>query len=452
MKDRVLSVIGALLLFVCFCDHTFSFSIAGVNVRWSQLAGCAAAAAAFVIMLTGRKVAIGRLQLPALLAAWTPFTALFLISSFAGPNSFSSVIKLCWALSSIVGAFAIVASGQRFRTLFANGLLGAILLQSSVLVVDSLSICLQNPSQTLLGSAQLSYYLHNGARLLRPSAFYFEPSYFASMMSLALVFVLAALRRKPNTLGRMAFATGMTSLVLSTSRLGIISFFLLLMASLLPTRKQTWSQTLKNHAAPGLLSAVLLCLFLSTPISQPLRVFLFKTNGFNKIASVAQNFGPDGTFTEEHKRRFLTESEVSRYHAIEEAVASWKQSIWIGHGVVADVSHRYKAPPNPNTFDDEGRANKSSRFPSPSMTTWFELLEESGVLGTLAYFLALAITFRGIASKNVKIEMLLFITILFGLNYFLTPIFPRFDYWLLAYALLAIVDTSPCKRRVGMPA
>ena len=443
MKDRVLSIIGALLLFVCFCDHTFSFSIAGVNVRWSQLAACAAAATAFVTMLTGRKVAIGRLHLLGLIFAWGPFSLLYLVSALAGGNAFSTVIKLGWALSSIVGAFAIVAGGLRVRQVFLNALLGAVLLQSCVLVIDSLAICSLEPSRTLIGSAQLSYYENNGVRLLRPAAFYLEPSYFASMMALALIFVLAVHRRTRSPLSLVTFVVGMTSLVLSTSRLGIVSFALLLLASWAPLDWRRWSEGLNGRLIPGLTSTALLVLILASPFGKPLRFFIVETNGFKKIASVAENIGPDGTFTQEHKDRYMTESEVSRYHAIEESFASWKTSMWIGHGVLKDVSNRYQAPPNPNTFDAPTRAQKVSRFPSPSMTTWFELLEESGILGIAAYVLGLILTFQVFWRHPLQIESLLWGATLLGLNYLLTPVFPRFDYWFLSYALMAALSLLP---------
>ena len=434
-------LLGPSALLLCFfCDHTFASNLLKVNVRWVQiLCVVALASGTGAFMLRKTEPIIGNLSLRRLTMAWSAFFFLYLVSALLSTQMVLTGIKLGWAISSILGSFCLVFYLSQLFSL-ERALTVALLGQAFILTLDWLSIYWFRQSAPLIGSAQISYYSVEGFQILRPSAFYYEPSYYASMMGLGLLFVARFRRTTDWWVADLTFVIGGLSLVLSSSRLASIGLLLLWTVSLVDAASRKDLRRTAFLATSTLLCA-LCCLTLFD--GRRFMTFFFSTNGAPAVAETIENYVTADPASRYYQTGVLTSSGGTRLRGFKEGIEAWLKSPIAGSGVPPKNSGRHQPPTNQTT---NGKTTGQSSFPSPSMNTWIEILEESGVLGLLGFLTALIFTLIPTWKKK-DVCLLGFFIFWLIFVYNLNPIFPRVDLWFLVFCMMTLV-LKPKPQRV----
>ncbi len=233
----------AVLYFLCGADLFFATRVNGFNFRWGQLLLLLAAIrAGFAFHKNSREQHFGDLR-SKILMGWLPFFVVYGLAALFSATPFLTGIKWGWGLFNIGLAALVCLQPRRNETIekgFAWGILAtAILLWLQALALYALPFLTLvhdqgegSPSvvsfcSIFLGYAQSSFNF-NGLAIFRPHAFYYEPSYVGAALSFAL-FLLIFLDLKRKTRGMGFFpAIALSSILLCSSRTGILSVVLFL--------------------------------------------------------------------------------------------------------------------------------------------------------------------------------------------------------------------------------
>jgi hypothetical protein len=408
------------LFFLCGADLFFATRVGGFNLRWGQvLLFICALISLWDLPGQYRSHSLSWRQHSALFKNWLPFFVIYGIAALLGASPGRSLLKLGWAIFNIGGA-ALLYLNPRWRRSLGSGTIWGVLAiaivlwaqliliygfgAQGVLVPANLSFALihQNLPLPTLGYAQFACdYL--GIQILRPSAFYYVPSFAAC----ALVFALGALilsLRKPSGFWRLLpVALVCSAAILTSARSGVLSLFLVfgyvVLASILKKQKSLPPLMLKSMA---LTLGLILLVFLLPNGRKYMDFFGGILNPFS-ISSRIHN--PDS-------------SEGGRFASILHALELWKEHPILGNGVSTDPG-------------------QSPGLGQLAENTWVEFPVESGLLGLLAFLWALYQTLRGAFKENTNQEVAILVSaclvshFVVDLNF--TATFPRLDYWLIFF-------------------
>lgn len=200
----------AVVFFLGAADQWFAMRILGVNVRLANLV-----LAGGLITWLARRAAVGR-DMHVLAIGWLPFLVVYLLAAALSPTPALGALKLAWFAFNFLTAFAwcsLFAS----RTL-ARGYFSAFLAIAAILVFDFASGFTHGPSR-MIGFAQPND-LVGGAILYRPTAFYYEPSYAASGVGLALLLAMTPLGTLAPAISTLLIGVGVAALTVTMSRTG----------------------------------------------------------------------------------------------------------------------------------------------------------------------------------------------------------------------------------------
>jgi hypothetical protein len=420
-------VLFSLLFYLCSADQFFAFRVHGFNIRLGQflLLACA------LLSLRGifrngpglsRRRDLWRAGIP-----WIPFFAVYALAACLSPNPGQSFLKWGWALFNIGGALVVCLNPDRAPSLRKGVALGALAV-ALTLWVQFLAIYLFGAtvlwrfpaaSQSItapwlggfpLGFAQNTQDTFGGVPILRPNAFYYEPSYAGCALAFAFPLVLAWGWRRKFSGSVLVPAVLWTAVLLTLSRAGILGlslgFLIIFSGVLLWREKQLFFSLLR----PFLLGALVLGTALLSPSVQKYAGFLLGPLGPSAIASRVGN---------------PQYSEGGRVADIRNGLNRWKEHPLLGAGA-ARAS-------DPST---QGLGLVSENM-------WLEVGMESGLLGFLAFAFAILKTvwdaFRKSANPAISILVLsaLAVHLLVDMNF--TPTFPRLDYWILFFLSVSLL-------------
>ena len=401
----------ACFFFLCGTDRVFSIEWHGLHFRWGQLLLLLAALTSIRGIYFAFNCQPGKDDLPRkILLAWFPFFILYAFSAFLSPFPALTDLKLGWGLFNILGAALVILAFRENQNLFL-GFQWGFFLTSSVVWIDSIFLqCLVGPA--LLGFSQ-PWGTFEGFQLFRPHGFYYEPSYAGGAMAFALPLLLA-LSGAGTGASLLINSLVMGSVLLVGSRTGLlglaVSMTVILACGLLLKKREIWRTALKTT----LTALLLLGLFGLT--SGGSRYFRFL---YSEIA------GPQRIYANLTSKTNIT-SESIRVGGIKKSIEDWKTSPLLGSGVLPDPQEPQK-----------------HLLESTLTNTWMELAVESGILGLLAFVIAVGLNMKTGFQRNGLSQTALFVaaawTTHFAVNLNFTQTFPRLDYWLLFFFSIALL-------------
>lgn len=417
LKNSIALSFWALFFFLCASDRVFGFQFHGLHFRWGQFLLLGAALFALPRSIEAfKKSTADRSLEKKILSAWLPFFILYALAAALSTHPGTGFLKLGWGIFNILGA-GLVVLGFRGSGNLTKGFLLALTSIALVLWVDSFFLqCLGR--DPLIGYAQSA----SGYQVLfRPSAFYFEPSYAGSALAFSFPLLMAAFAWKkgwkPILVGAILFG----SVVLTGSRTGILC---LLSAVSIALALAAWKKKKDLLLWTGKVLAAalfLLFLFFITPGGWKYGNFLWRGLGPSRIVqNISSN--PEPT------------SESARLKEIGGALETWKEHPWLGSGVVPN----HEDPQNP-------------LLKPVATSVWVELAVESGLLGFLAFALAVGLTMKAALERNLLGAASVFIFAAwaahFVVNLNFTQTFPRLDFWLLFFFSIRLLTTAGVKER-----
>ncbi len=365
-----------------------------------------------------------------LILHWTPFFLIYGLAALFSATPLLTGIKWGWALFNI-GLSALICLQPRQDEALEQGFEWGILATSVLLWLQALAIYAfplsthiedqgeDGPSSVSFFSAFLGYaqssFSFRGLSIFRPHAFYYEPSYVGAALSFALfLLILLDLRR---TQGKRGWLPALTlgSILLCSSRTGILSAVLFLVLIYYFSRRPPNFPGLRHLLSRTLLATLI---FVGAFCVFPL--------GRQYVEFISGPLGAD-SYLRLHKKN---SSEQGRIENMKESLILWAEHpIW-GNGVT-------KANPD------------SPGLSQISITTWFEIGLESGILGVAAFLYAILANMRLAWNKAppspLRILVLSAWIIHFGFQLFFSQTFPRLDYWLLFFLSLRLLLDSEIK-------
>ena len=418
----------AVLFFLCSADQFFAIRVHGLNFRLGQ------ALLLFCSILSLRQIAGGIRNgsgewrgLWKIAKNWVPFFLVYALAAGTSPSPGRTFLKEGWALFNIGGALLLFSNPgwtlSLRKGIFWGATALALTIWIQVVAIYLLGVTVVWPypsaSQPLsvtwlhgfpLGFAQNTQDSFGGVPILRPNAFYYEPSYAGCALAFALPLVLAI--GKNGGFFGSAFAPAMvlSSVVLTSSRAGILGLGLGLGAgfigSLFLGPKGLFTSLLK----PTLLAALFLAIALLSPSVQKYAGFLLGPLGPSAIAARVND---------------PRLSEGGRVESFRKGLRSWGENPVLGSGSSAAAE------------------NHSGGLGVVSENMWLEIGIESGVLGFLAFAFALGRTVveaakRG-ANQAVMLLALSAIAVHLVVNMNFTMTFPRLDYWILFFLAISLM-------------
>ncbi len=418
------------LFFLASADMFFTTHILGFNLRWGQMLLLLAALPALRRLWTDfqRDSLEGKTRLRFLLA-WLPFFILYGIAALYAHSPFLTGIKWGWGIFNISLA-ALVCLNPRQDDSLERGFQGGIILISAFIWMEAIAIYGFSPATTLqdLGPgnpAAVSFlsipigYAQTSLRFMdlqtyRPNAFYYEPSFAACALTFSFFLLFFLDLKKSAVKSGWIPALVLSSVILSSSRTGILSaaiFFLLTFSVLGFRSKPSFfrSSVLKTLV----ISALLIGLFCVFPNGRKYMQFLG---------------GPLGSGS---AKRFnnTAASEGGRLENAKQCLKLWAKSPLLGYGVLPRLE-----------TGNRGLAQIS-------LSTWFEIGLESGILGVLGFLFAILYNMRLAWKKSsdfpLKTLILAAWIIHFTVHLFLSQTFPRLDYWLLFFLSIRLLLWRP---------
>ncbi len=438
LKTKALTFIFALLYFLCGADLFFATRVNGFNFRWGQILLLLAAIPSgfnFAISLRGKNIS-GDLRLKFLMG-WLPFFTIYGLAALFSATPFLTGIKWGWGLFNI-GLAALICLQPRSNETLEKGFEGGILATAVLLWIQALALYALpfftvvhdqgegSPSvvscfSIFLGYAQSSFD-YKGLAIFRPHAFYYEPSYVGAALSFALfLLIFLDLKREP---GKMGFfpAIALSSILLCSSRTGILSVVLFVSLTLYFSRRLPDLHFFRRSLYRAILISLILvgtfCLF-------PL--------GRKYVEFISGPLGAD-SYMRLHKKN---SSEQGRLENMMESLRLISDHPLLGNGVTKIVPA------------DSGGLSQFSGV------TWFEIGLESGILGMVAFLYALLSNMRLAWNKAppsaLRILVLAAWIIHFGFQLFFSQTFPRLDYWLLFFLSIRLLLDSDKVEKPKIP-
>ena len=168
----------ALLFFLGSADQFFAVRVGGITLRVAQLVLLAG-----LIAWWRSKPSDLPEEARKLLIAWAPFFCLYLVACAFSADPLPGLLRLAWFAFNFVAAYA-------WCRLFVRGDLvvgyfSAYLVIAIVILFDFFIGFGAGPAQ-MIAYAQPTYGVPGREGWFRPHAFYYEPSYAAAALSLAL--------------------------------------------------------------------------------------------------------------------------------------------------------------------------------------------------------------------------------------------------------------------------
>lgn len=423
----------ALMFFLCSSDLFFTTRIGGFNFRWGQwfLILAALPAGLSLIKKRGETSPFGKIQ-TRLMLNWVPFFALYGLAALCSATPVLTGIKWGWGVFNIGLAALVCLQPRRSETLekgFEWGILAIaslLWLQTIALYVLPFLTRVQNHGEgcpspvsflsVFLGYAQTSFF-YKGMWFFRPNAFYYEPSYAGGALSFALFLpAFFDLKRLPERRGFLS-AIVLTSILLCSSRTGIVSaiIFLLLVFAFSVHRPE--NQPLRQSCMRMMVfSTVLIGAFCLFPLGRQYIGFISGPIGIDTYARLNNKIS----------------SENERLENMMDSLHLWADHPLLGNGVIKQGSE------NPGLSQVSG-------------VTWFEIGLESGILGVIAFLFAIGasmkLAWNQHAPHPIKTIILSCWIVHFGFQFFFSQTFPRLDSWLLFFLSIRLMlgkdDHSP---------
>jgi hypothetical protein len=420
-------VLFAILFFLCDADLSFASRIHEYNIRWGQILLFIFVLVALGFLLKERKdrstTWLFHLQI---LKFWFPFFLLYLLAALFAENRSATLLKWGWGIFNIGGA-AILALSPLGKGFIEKGFKWATILLSLFILFQAVALYGLGASsladhsrvshplfltlfqvQIPLGYAQYAWPFE-GQDIFRPSAFFYEPSYAGCSLAFAFPLVMAMNSRLQGWRRFLLPALVLGTVVLISSRAGILSCALTLLVSALFGLRRFFQDRLYFLLKTTGLSILILGLFLLLPLGSSYLRFIAGP----LIASSVQRL--------QAKHGSENERVSSAIHNVQSA----SENPLLGKGVVL------KKSPN-----DQGLAQVA-------MNTWVELKLESGWLGLLSFIFAILATLRAALRRGVDgpwVDFLIAAWIshfLVHLNF--TQTFPRLDYWLMFFLSIRLL-------------
>jgi hypothetical protein len=431
-KNRALVSLFALLFFLCSADQFFAVRINGFNVRFGQILLFVCAFISLIKLREEKKKRSENWNLHvSILKNWLPFFMFYVFSAGISATAEPSFLKLGWALFNIGGA-VLICLNQCWNRFLINGFFYGIVAIASILWVQWILIYVFEmtvPDQSVfiqsqplivpwlhylpVGYVQSTMNYFGGILVLRPNAFYYEPSYAGCALAFSLPLVIALGWRKGFLKGLLAPSIILIAIILTSSRGGILCVcFIFLFAFL-----GCWILKEKK-----LLIFLLKIIFLASLLIGPL--FLFPS-GRNFMGFMLGPLGPSAAISRLGDPRL---SEGGRLTATLGGLHLWEKHFLFGNGI--------SLPANKNS---QGLGQET-----PSM--WVEIGMESGLLGVGTFLLAVLKTLYDSIRTNrnnaIKILIISAVTAHGLINMNFTATFPRLDYWLLFFLAINLCNAS----------
>lgn len=423
------AVFVAVLFFLCSADQFFTTRLFGFNFRWGQIL-LALWAIATVLRRSQDREALQEISTSArvFISTWGPFFAAYTLAAFLSPQTAATLIKAGWGLFNIGLAFFFF-SGIVPDSSLKKGMKWGIAAIAAFLWTQALAVYWGHWFQNLsYGMPSIPLIIHTGFgdlplgfaqpdysflidHMVRPNAFYYEPSYAGCALGFALPLLIFSILPAPTWQKVLLPALVWTSIILTTSRSGLLDLFLFLgmgMAVLLVHRER---ENLKNGARVILIGTLFLTLFLISPFADDYLGTFLGVKGPDTLAHLSQP----------------QKSEGGRIQNIRDAVTYWKEHAILGNGAQRDPA--------------------TGHIETQTMNTWLEIAVESGILGLTGLLFAVGSTVRaawnhGKRLGNLKWVLCVAWIIHFGVNLNLTQTFPRLDYWLLFFFSISLLQNS----------
>lgn len=437
----------AALFFLGTADQVFAVRVFSVNIRWAQFLLLAGAVACLPFAWQGWRA--GReevMRSQPLLLAWGVFFAAYGASALVAPDPLRSLVKLAWGGFNVVGAALVCLLAARDKTLLRDAFLIAAVLVAAVIWIDAVALYWVGAEAPALGLAQQSYRFE-GEHMLRPHAFYYEPSYAGAWLAFGLPVVVLATWQRPLWMRLLLPAVVLGAIVLTSSRTGILSALMALGVAGLYALVRRRGDLLKAVVATGVMAALLLTVFFMSSqaavygrfIAGPLgpQALVARLLPDEPVAAAPVQRPPQKTPAAPapapapapaKKPDWKQTSEGQRLANVATALKTWWQRPLLGWGVATEGSE--------------------DKLLSPAtLNTWLELLVEAGLLGLLTFVGAVAIALR-MAARHADATTLALLggawAAHFLINLNLTQTYPRLDYWLLFFLTirLALPDTT----------
>lgn len=434
------------LLFFGTADQVFATRLFSVNLRWAQLLLLGGTLASLPFVWQGwraRRTEVMR-SLP-LLAAWVAFFVAYGVAATVSEAPARTLVKLAWGTFNVLGAATVCLLTARPAALLRDAFLTASVLVATVIWVDALALYWVGLEAPLLGLAQTSY-VFEGQQVLRPHAFYYEPSYAGAWLAFGLPVVVLATWHRPRWMRLLLPAVVLGAIVLTSARTGIVSAAMAITLALLHGLMRRDRALLKRLAATVVVTALLLAAFFVPPRAAAYGRFISGPLGPKAlIARLMPTSSPDeppppqapapAPAREDPPAEPLVEriekalggpmpktSEGNRLASYAHALKTWWQRPLLGWGVAASGPDDRLLPP-------------------VTINTWLEILVEAGLLGLLTFGGAIVLSVRT-AVRHARATTLTLLGaawlahLLVNLN--LTQTYPRLDYWLLFFLTIRL--------------
>lgn len=396
-KTLGLTLLLAMILLSATADRFFNLPVGGIHLRFGQavliLPSLYLGYRAGLSLLSRRVLAI-------LVGCSLTLACLALIKS----HPTHSLVKEAWLLINLNIAWSLAATpGLRARA--KQALLIAIGVSSALIIWDCYSLYAAGSSGTL-GLAQMSYQTSIGRAFLRPHAFYYEPSFAGSALSLAAMLLW---------MGASSFRTHLaigglwSAVLLTTSRVGILSATIFGALALAIERRP------RRFAEVAVGMILVLSPLLLTQGGRDYADFFFET------------LGPRATAARLQSDKELTSSEGGRLKAILNDLKKWTHSPWIGYG----------AEPRQDAAPGQGLS-----ISAPARSVITEILVEKGLIGAVCSLVIIWL----LLSRTLLYSNPLILALIcghFGVNWLFTQTLPRLDYWLFLFLLADWPATEP---------
>lgn len=420
-RETSWTIFYAVLFFLCCSDRFFATRIHGYNFRLAQLLlfinliiiawGYFRGAGQVTNLINALKV----------LKNWIPFFLLYSLSAVFSPDPHHTFLKLLWAVFNIGTVIVLFFASDHFEwqkkgMLYGMAGVAVVIWLQYILIYcfgfsDWFNFLIDHSDNDtpwfhgLLGYAQ--YACSNGnIPIFRPNAFYYEPSYAGTALCLAfpLIFVVTYKKSRFSWASMIGPALIFGAVLIIDSRAGVSALFVAV--SIIAV----YSCFREKDLFKALFRTLLLSIFALTLTALSYRVqaygeFIFKIFNPAYIAGhIADTHSSEG----------------------------WRVANTV-NSIKSDEGHLLTGIGVPPLSKDRGTLGLGQT----SQGMWFEILEESGILGLVGFLFAIGMNFfdasKGQAERYVFVLVAAAFIAHFGVSLNFTSTFPRLDYWLLFF-------------------
>lgn len=459
MRVWVPTFFATCLFFLCCADEVFTTRAFGVNLRWGQLLLLVGALSLLPRAWNGMKSrAPDIVKLWPLFAAWGLFFACYGISVSLSDAPIQSGIKLVWGIFNIAGAAAIGFLSPRPSTALRDGFVAACLIISGIIWIDAIAIYWMGTGTPVIGLAQVSYSVGE-FQTLRPHAFYYEPSYAGAWLAIAVPLMTIALVDRPRWVRALIPAVSLSAVFLVSARTGILSAFMaLFLIVAVATIRRQWELT-KSVASIVVLATALLSVFFLSKDARQYGLFILGPLGPSETISRLTKSEPSEA--PQFEAKFVPEEEPEAPKEVKAVIETKyidSAASQTSEGArIASYIHALEAWKDRPLFGTgAAQSDKGNSLIAPvAMNTWLEVLSESGLVGFLAFLLAIGLSLRTVLRDADKMAIPLLVGVWvahLAVNLNLTQTFPRLDYWLLLFAAFNYVPRTQSTQGTVAPA